>query len=367
MRGFLRVQVVMILVGAALAGQARATDWAKAMFDHTTHDFGMVPRGSEAEHRFTLENIYLEDAHIKSITSSCQCTGVKVTEPSLKTHEKSQVIATLNTRKFTGKKDATIRIVFDKPFPAEVQLHIHSYIRTDVVLEPGAVRFGQVDEGTEVTKAIDLRHAGMSDWQITGVERQDPDVEVTIKPKEAPLGQSAYQLVFTLKSTASPGYIRRPITLLTNDQNPNAQRVIVPLEGVVSPSLSVRPSPVSFGLVQPGRNVTRNIVIQGQQSFQVTKLVGPDARFSLGSPGKLMKPSRLHLLQVQFAAGTQPGKLDGELQIHTDLGGGQVLRVKVTGEVFDPSKDSSGSASPTETAAPADDKESSIGWRSAKG
>jgi len=367
MRGFFQPLLLVVVAGICGTGNAHATDWAKAMFDHTTHDFGMVPRGSEAEHRFTIENIYLEDAHIKSITSSCQCTSVKVTEPTLKTHEKSQVVAKLNTRQFTGKKDSTIRVVFDKPFPAEVQLHVHSYIRTDVVLEPGAVRFGQVTEGSTVTKVIDLRHAGNPDWRITGIEKADPDIDVTVRPKEATPGQAAYQLSFTLKPDAPAGYIRRPLTLLTNDLNPNAQRVIVPMEGVVSASVSVRPSPVSFGLVQPGREVSRNIVVQGQESFEVLKLVGPDDRFSLGSPEKLNTGSRLHLLQIKFDARGEPGKLDGEIEIHTNIGDGRVLRVEVSGEVFDPSGGASESASPSETAAPADDQKSSVGWRSAKG
>ena len=367
MRRFSAMLLVVVFAATCAARDVRGADWAKAMFDHTTHDFGMVPRGSEAEHRFTIENIYLEDAHIKSISSSCQCTTVKLTEPSLKTHDTSQIVATLNTRKFTGAKDATIRVVFDKPFAAEVQLHVHSYIRTDVVLEPGAVRFGPVTEGSTVTKVIDLRHAGNPDWKITGIEREDPHVSVLIKPTDSSPGQSAYQLAFTLKSSAPAGYIRRPLTLLTNDQNPNAQRVIVPMEGVVSAPVTVRPSPLSFGIVQPGREVTRNIVIQGQDNFQVLELKGPDARFHLGSPDKLKTPSRLHLLQVQFTAGDQPGKLDGVIQIRTDIGDGRTLQVKVSGEVLDPSKGVSNAVSPSEEAAPSGNKKTPDGWRSASG
>ena len=131
MRRILKSLLLVVLLAVTVADLA-AQDWAKAMFDHTSHDFGMVARGANAEHRFPLENIYLEDAHIKSLSSSCTCTAVRVTKPLLKTYENAEIIATLNTRQFTGRKDATIRVVFDKPFPAEVQLHCYSYIRTDV-------------------------------------------------------------------------------------------------------------------------------------------------------------------------------------------------------------------------------------------
>ncbi len=344
-----------------------ATDWAKAMFDHTTHDFGMVPRGSEAEHRFTVDNIYLEDAHIKSVSSTCKCTDVAVTTPALKTHEKSQIVATLNTRQFTGSKDATIRVVFDKPFPAVVQLHVHSYIRTDVVLEPGSVQFGQVTEGSKVTKTLTLRHAGNPDWKITGQEKEDPDIDLSIKPVAANSGQSTYELAFTLKPTAAAGYIRRHITLLTNDQNPNAQRVLVAMEGVVAPALSVRPSPVAFGHVPVGREVTRNIVVKGDEVFQILELAGPDDRFRV-PPAKLKTPARLHVLPVSFAAGTEPGKLKGEIVIRTDIGDGRILRVDVSGEVVGSSKIVSPAADAADRTddSPVAQKETPDGWRRAK-
>ena len=37
------------------------------MFDHTTHDFGVVARGAKVEHRFVVENNYEEDIHIESV------------------------------------------------------------------------------------------------------------------------------------------------------------------------------------------------------------------------------------------------------------------------------------------------------------
>ena len=359
--------LAFIALTMGVAPRVMATDWAKAMFDQTTHDFGMVARGSVAEYRFTFENIYLEDVHVKSISSSCHCTSVKVTEPSLKTHEKSQVVATLNTRQFTGKKDATIRVVLDKPFPAEVQLHVHSYIRTDVVLEPGSVQFGQVTEGKGATRVIDLRHAGNPDWKITGCERADESIDVAIKTVSTAFDQSTYQLAFTLKPDAPAGYIRRHITLLTNDENPNARRVLVPVEGVVTPAVTVRPSPLNFGLVRPGREATARIVVQGQESFKVLGVEGPDERFALDPAVKLGKSISVHLLAITFRAGTEPGKIEGKVRIQTDIGGGQTLEVDVAGEVVASSQDTSPAASAPSSDASPSSETSSPGWRSVGG
>ncbi|MDZ7617369.1 MAG: DUF1573 domain-containing protein, partial [Patescibacteria group bacterium] len=82
-----------------------------------------------------------------SIRSTCGCTAVEATKRDLKTWETSEIVASLDTRNFLGQKDATITVVFDLPFSAEVQLQVHSYIRSDVVVQPGAVLFGSVNQG----------------------------------------------------------------------------------------------------------------------------------------------------------------------------------------------------------------------------
>ena len=49
------------------------------------------------------------------------------------------MVVHIDTVNFQGQKDVTINVKFDKPFEAVVQLSIHCYIRSDVVLDPGSV------------------------------------------------------------------------------------------------------------------------------------------------------------------------------------------------------------------------------------
>jgi len=89
------------------ADRAGAQDWAREMFDHTSHDFGTVARGAKVEHRFGVENIYLEDAHIKSARASCGCTSPEVPVQILKTRKKFYVLVKVDTVNFQGQKDVT--------------------------------------------------------------------------------------------------------------------------------------------------------------------------------------------------------------------------------------------------------------------
>src|SRR4030042_3125075 len=140
----LRVDLVLLLVFLAQS-PAVGQPWAKKMFEETEHDFGTVARSAKAEYEFRLSNLYLEDVHIASVRSSCGCTSPRIKTPLLKTYEKGAIVATLNTRSFYGKKGATITVTLDKPFYAEVQLHVRSYIRSDGVFHPACVQLGSVD------------------------------------------------------------------------------------------------------------------------------------------------------------------------------------------------------------------------------
>ena len=121
------VLLVTLLAGPAAFGQR----WAEKMFTHSKHDFGSVARDAKTEHRFTLSNIYLEDVHVARASASCGCTSVRIDKPLLKTYETGEIVASLNTDTFRGHRSATITVTFDKPFYAQVQLHVRGNIRSD--------------------------------------------------------------------------------------------------------------------------------------------------------------------------------------------------------------------------------------------
>ena len=50
--------IAACLVAGLPAGPLAAQEWAKKMFDTTSHNFGTVARGSKVEHTFTVTNIY---------------------------------------------------------------------------------------------------------------------------------------------------------------------------------------------------------------------------------------------------------------------------------------------------------------------
>ncbi len=319
----------LLMCASAVAAQ----DWANAMFDHTTHDFGVVARGAKVEHRFTIENAYEEDVHIKSVSSTCGCSTPTVNRQLLKTWEKADVLVTLDTRGFLGRKDATIRVEFDQPFQAEVQLHVHAYIRSDIVLQPGAVSFGPVPQGTGATQVLSLTYAGRDDWRITRIESANPSLEATAIETSRSPGKAAYSLTATLKPDAPPGYIRDQLIVVTNDYDLRAARVPVAVEGLVMSALSVRPSPLMMGAVDANESVTRNIVVQGRAPFHILAVRASDPQFKCKPPSEA---KTTHVVPVTFHASgkhASSAAISSKLHIETDLPGANAVDVTVTVQV----------------------------------
>ena len=311
-------------------------EWAKKMFDgKVEHDFGTVARGGKAEFDFVLQNLYKEDVHIASVRSSCGCTTPVIINDTLKTWEKGIIRAKFNSRTHIGKKKATITVVIDRPYPAEVQLTVAGYIRSDVVLDPGSVDVGEVDAGTPVTKVLNIKYAGRKDWKIIGVESPD-NVAVRVRETRRNLmangqGRIAYKMQVKLSGDAPTGYLMDQIFLVTNDKR--LKKIPVTMQGRVLSSVTVSPETLALGSLKPGQKITKQLVVRSKRPFSVTDVSCDGDCLSFKNPAGAKK---LHMIPVTFTAGEEPGTLAMKINIATDLGKGAVAKCTATASIREP-------------------------------
>lgn len=294
-----------------------AQEWARKMFKTTEHDFGTVARGAKAEFEFEFENIYLEDVHIANVHSSCGCTAVSVKNPLVKTYEKGAIVATFNTNAFLGQRGATLTVVIDKPFYAEVQLHDRGFIRNDVVVEPGSVQVGTIDQGTGASRDIAVNYLGGNHWQIVGVKSANPHISAQVVENGRNYGQVSYALKVNVDKDAPAGYLNDHLMLVTNDAN--ASQIPVLVEGRILPGISVSPTALFMGVVQPGQKVTKQLVVKSKKPFRVLGITCEDKSFQFDT-SKETEAKELHLIPITFVAGVDAGKIVKTIKIKTDQG-----------------------------------------------
>ena len=313
-----------------LCNAVAAQEWARKTFETTQHDFGAVARGVNSEYEFVLTNIFKEDIHIASVRASCGCATPTITKPWLKTWEKGSIHVRYNTDRFLGARGATITVVIDRPYYAEVQLSIKGFIRGDVVVQPGAIQFGSVDEGKVSEQTVDVSCAGRTNWQIMDVRSANTNFEVEMSELHRGAGRVGYRLLVRLRDSMPTGYFTDQMVLVTNDRT--SQKIPVKIEGQIKPALTVSPASLSLGVLTPGQTVTKRLVVRAKSPFRIKKVQCKDNCFEFKATDEVKK---MHLVPVTFTASAS-GKIVQRIQILTDIGHGSVGTVTAMATVREP-------------------------------
>ena len=303
----------LALVAVAwVSDTARAQQsWADRLVDTQRIDFGVVATGAETSRVVTIRNTTTNVVHISSVTTACTCA--QAGQPSsnlLQPGQEATIPLRLNTVQFSKKRDTSMTIVFDSPQYASVIIPISAYIRTDVVFEPGLVRFGSVEFGTGAEVTVNVAYAGRSDWKIVDVKIGHQDITASLKENLRSAGRVDYSLTVKLNPGTRPQRIRDLLTLVTDD----AANPYVPLmvEGVVVPDISISPETVSIRPLSPGQTTTVKVVIRGKKAFLIEDIdcagMSDCFKVKLGD-----KPNVLHVVDIEFVAPQKPGKFTEQM------------------------------------------------------
>lgn len=319
-----------LLVSTVLTAQSAVAEdnWAKKMFSETRHDFRAVGRGATADYYFEFRNLYEEDVHVAAVRSSCGCTTPSVTQDTLSTHETASIVAKLNTSTFIGQKAATITVVFDQPYYAEVQLEVSGFIRTDISFDPAEIDFGQAKPGEVKERSITISHRGNPGWRIQDVRSHCSDLAVKLSQPVVKPGLVRYRMQVRMKESMSEGDIHERLTLISND--PQFPTIEMAVAGHVRPTLTVSPAAVSLGTTTLGGTVGKRLLLRADEPFAINEVRCTDKRFSFEIPdGK----KKLHFLKMKFTAGDQPDRIAQKIEIVTDLADGKTAECVATGTV----------------------------------
>lgn len=311
----------VVLLALTVSSAVDAAEWAQEMFKTSSHDFGTIARAAKTEFEFPFQNIYEDDVHVASVRASCGCTSVwvKDNKSTLKTWETGTIVAHINSDKFLGTKGATITVTFDKPQYAEARLQVRTFIRDDVVLNPGSIEFGAINQGSAAEQRLAIGLAAENGWRITGVKSDNPHLSGQVAQVSSDSGQTVYHLTVRLDGKVPAGYLRDHVMLLTND--PQRSQIPVTVEGRVTSAITVGPRMLSLGVVQPGERISKKVVVRGNEPFRIVSIDAGGGCFEF--PGATEEKSKtLHVIPVTFVAGEKlHGPVVRTIRIQTDLDG----------------------------------------------
>jgi hypothetical protein len=309
-------RVTTFLIGwAALALPAvAAPDWVSQVLPERSFDLGTVARGSRVLHSFRLMNRTNQEIHIADWRTKCGCTEVRVGAREIPPGTQTVIEAAIDTTKFQGFKASGLTLVIDRPSHVEVDLNLTCFVQGEVVITPGQVDFGIVRRGTTPTITLTLNYTGSHpDFAVTRMRTRTSDV--TGKVQRTSEGTAQFLLTATLSPTLETGYFRDEFTLFTND--PAVPTIPVSVTAQVQSAVTISPSVLNLGRVQPGQVVRKSVLVRSALPFRLTAVKASNDDLSATSDPDGARP--MHTVNLTFKAPAQPGPYHAVCEIATDL------------------------------------------------
>jgi hypothetical protein len=285
-----------------------------------THNFGDVPHGTLCAHKFTVTNIYDAPMQITDVRKSCSCLDYVPMTKVLQPNETAEFTVTMNTGKFVGHNAQTFYVTFGPKFVSVAALRVSATSRTDVSVNPGAVAFGQVPQGTRVAQTVSVKYTGRArDWKLTeAVPGGAPfDVRLTETSRGGPLrGGAEYAVEVALKADAPAGALSEQIALKTNDSaNPV---VTLNVTATVVAPLELSPNRVRLEAAV-GETATYQVIVRAAKPFKVVGIDGAGDGLTVEAPATAAALP-VQVLKVKFAP-TKPGAVARQFRVRTDFAG----------------------------------------------
>jgi hypothetical protein len=335
MRMAMFTAVVLVFAPTAATAQT-TTDWANKLFspkkaEVVTHDFGSVAHGAQLYHSFKMTNVWAVPIEIMDpIRVSCGCVTAKASKTVLQPRETGKLEVTMDARRFTGPKTVSIYVKIGPQYVNTATVKVSANSRADVVFNPGQINLGIVERGQKPAQTIEVEYAGVLDWRVSEVIKNDAPVDVKLEEWYRRPGNVGYKITATLKADAPPGSLKQELLLKTND--PSSPLVPVLVEAVVQAPLSVLPDAWNFGSVAAGQPASKKIIVKANKAFKIVSIAG------LGEGLQADFPATAAMAQV-VSLTYQPAKagdVKRKLVIKTDLDGQAPVTFTVEGTVTGP-------------------------------
>jgi hypothetical protein len=322
---------VMVLALAPTAGRTQTTtDWANKLFspkaEVVTHDFGSVAHGAQLYHRFEMTNVWAVPIEImEQPRVSCGCVAAKPSKMVLQPRETATLEVTMDARRFTGPKTVSIYVKIGPQYVNTATVKLSANSRADVVFNPGQINLGIVERGQTPAQTIEVEYAGVLDWRVNEVLKNDAPVDVKLEEWYRRAGNVGYKITATLKANAPAGPFKQELLLKTND--PSGPLVPFVVEAVVQAPLSVLPDSWNFGSIAVGQNTSKKIIVKASKPFKILSIAG------LGEGLQADFPAAAAVAQV-VSLTYQPAKagdVKRKVVIKTDLDGQAPVTFAVEG------------------------------------
>ncbi|MBY0587327.1 hypothetical protein K2X85_09140 [bacterium] len=232
-----------------------------------------------------------------------------------------------------------------RPDRKSVNFDVALNIVPELLTEPSYLSFGQLRENQKREETLKVFSMVHEDLTVDYVQSSHPSVSATIRPmnadeKEKSKAKSGFIATVTVDGRLPVGDMNERVMFKTNlKQNPELPIIVA---GMVNGLIEVSPSPLTFGIVTGGKEVTKQVYISArgldpqetlsadEKNIQLRvdeKVLPPD--FVQAKVGRHQDSQQLWVVDVTIKPGSVVGKFHAFIPILDSKG---EARVNVTAE-----------------------------------
>lgn len=281
------------------------------------YSFGKIYRGDRVRHNFILKNTGEAELEIKKVRASCGCTAAEPSQKVVPPGGEAYVEVTFDSQNFVGRVTKTVLVDTNDTSEPTHTLTLEAIVLEEVVAEPTRLTLGLIRQGEGRNLKVEVRSPTGIELKVSKAQSSSRALEVTSIEEQA---GGTYVIRLEVRKDSPTGRFDGDLVVHTGSQR---QPIItIPFFGEVVSDVSVFPPRLSFGLVRKGMEVMRQILVT-LHSPEV-RLVKVEVEVTGPPPSEVFSLREYqqdgggaYRMDVVLSRETMPGRLEGNLKIHT--------------------------------------------------
>lgn len=314
----------------------------KITFEKTTHDFGQIPDDKPVETVFKFTNTGKTPLEIVQAAGSCGCTVPALSKKTYAPGETGEIKVSFNPHNRRDKQHTQVTVTSNDPSNPAQLLHVVSFVKAQVRLDPQALSFGQIEKNKGAGNVVVFTSI-KPDLRPVSVQSNNPIISAVLEePKQVTIeGENALQasIRINIDPNAQVGPFQGAVTLITSDP---AKPMTITVLGEVIGEVALVPPRLSIGGTSPNQQVATQVQLSSRygKPFKIVKVEEVPApnnpkmlTFDVVEDPTSTPSQPRSILKVSGNAPQTNGAFRGEIVITTDLPGEETVRVPYFGFV----------------------------------
>jgi hypothetical protein len=264
----IRINYLLLTLACVLNFNSYAFAAPRLQLLEDAYNFGVVNQGEVVKKEFVLKNTGDQSLRIDRIVPACGCTVSTLEKNELAPGDQTSIQVALDTSGFSGAKIKTVRIYSNDPDQITKLISLRGDIQPEVIVDPPRLNFGQIVNDNKASsgdsQTINIKIRGDSNASLGKVLTRSRWLKVNVTKDT----EKEKVIEVKLDSNVKVGEFRDRIVVEV--KNSKQSTVNVPVYASIVPTIQIKPSIISFGIVQGKEPLTREVRVGSRGKSKIT-------------------------------------------------------------------------------------------------